>query len=445
MTAILRFVTEPRYSGYFFAVVLFLIYGLVPLGVHQWVDSNPYMRQLGLMTCLATLMVMAGFALPVFDRLIAEHRFRIPIAIGVFQIAVWGSFLVFFAVTVATAGSVPLLSALSGQFTAEALDIQRGAFLKTREGWEASLGYVSGVYAGLLLPFALSLLFLYRVRGRFAALAVFILYSLSFLQKALFIQVVTPLAYLSARRLIWNYLGLVALLVASAGLLYVNTTLARGVQEPEAIARVLEERTQRLELQFPNGSGQRTSRQWPPSDFFSADYYPVSAMEHLVWRAAAVPIFTAADALKVFDTKFHERPLLGATSSFIAAITGLKRVNYDAEVYGHQWGRTEVGRANSFYVTEAYVNFGWAGVAIFSLLVGLAFRVFARSTNEAVRSMWPLFAYNIIQASLIGTLLSSGFALVFLIALFCRFTGAGGRAAEERHNAKLPEEEATSF
>ena len=440
MTAMLRFVTEPRYSGYFFAVAMFVIYGLAPLAVHQWVDGNPYMHKLGLMTCLATVMVVAGFALPVFDRLVGEHRFRIPIPVGPFQIAVWGSFLVFFAVTVATADSVPLLSALSGQFTAEALDLQRGAFLKTREGWEASLGYVSGVYAGLLLPFALSLLFLHRIRGRFVALATFILYTLSFLQNALLIQVVTPLANLSARRLIWNYLGLVALLVASVGLLYLNTTLARGVQEPEAIARILEERARRLEAEFPDGQRPGSgARQWPPSGFFTADYYPASTMEHLVWRTAAVPIFTAADALAVFDKKFHEQPLLGATSSFVAALAGLQRVNYDAEVYGHQWGATEVGRANSFYVTEAYVNFGWAGVAIFSLLVGLAFRVFARSANEAVRSMWPLFAYNIIQASLIGTLLSSGFALVFLIALFCRFTGTAAPQAPASHESYSPD------
>lgn len=429
MSEFLRFITEPKYSGYFFAGVLLLVYGMAPLAVYQWVDGNPYMLTLGLMSCVAVLMVVVGFNLPIFDGIISDHRFRVPVPLVPFQIFVWGSFLVFFAVTVATADAVPLISALTGSFSAETLDAQRGAFLKTRQGWEASLGYVGGVYAGLLLPFALSLLFLHRMRGRFAALATFILYSLSFLQKALFIQVVTPLAYLSARRLIWNYLGFAALLIGSVGLLYFNTMLARGVQEPEAIERILAQRAERqAELSADyrttgDAAPQRVAGQLIPADFFTADFYPVSTSEHLVWRVAAVPIFTAADAIKVFDERFEGQHLYGATSSLLAVVFRLERVNYDAEVYASQWGRTEVGRANSVYVTEGYVNFGWLGVIVFSLLVGLAFRVFARSSNEAVRSMWPLFAYNIIQASLIGTLLSSGFALVFLIALFVRFTG----------------------
>lgn len=432
MTGILRFLTEPRYSGYFFAAALFLIYGAAPLAVYWLIDGNPYMLTLGTMTCVAAIMVVLGFHLAFFDRLIAEHRFRLSVPLPVFQIIVWGAFLAFFVVTVATADAVPLVSALTGTFSAEALDAQRGAFLKTREGWEASLPYVSGVFAGTLLPFALALLLLHKMRGRFLALASFCVYSLSFLQKALFIQVVTPPAYLAARRVIWNYLGLAALIAGSVGMLYLNTMLARGIQEPEMIEQIIAERAER-QLELERGSGGSRKRNpaesglFPP-DFFSADFYPVSTAEHLVWRAVAVPIFTAADAIKVFDTKLEGRHLHGATSSFIAAIFRLPRVNYDAEVYASQWGAKAVGRANSVYITEAYVNFGWPGIIGFSLLVGLAFRVFARSRNEAVRSMWLLFAYNVIQASLIGTLLSSGFVLVFIFALFIRFTATDSEA-----------------
>lgn len=113
-------------------------------------------------------------------------------------------------------------------------------------------------------------------------------------------------------------------------------------------------------------------------------------------------------------------PLWGATSSFVAATFGLERVNYDALVHGYQWGYGGLGRSNSVYVTDGYVNFGWAGVILFSLFIGQAFRWFWKSTDDAFRAMWPLFAYNVIQASLIGTLLSGGFILLFAIGLFLR-------------------------
>lgn len=429
MVRVLRFTTEPKFSGYFFAAALFLVYGVAPLAVYWLIDGNVYMLKLGLMTCAASALIIIGFRLPFLDRLITAHRFRLPVPLSLFQMAVWGGFLLFFAVTIATADAVPLISALTGNFNAEALDVQRGAFLKTRDGWEASLGYVGGVFAGTLLPFALAMLLLHKARGRFLAMAVFIVYSLSFLQKALFIQVVTPPAYLAIRRVIWNYAGLAALLVGSAGLLYLNTMLARGVQDPDFIEQVLKTRDRG---QIESGQRHTTGPAdlFPPQ-FFTAQFYPASSAEHLVWRAVAVPIFTAADSIKVFEEKFEGRYLYGATSSFVAAIFRLQRVNYDAEVYASQWGSTTVGRANSVFTTEAFVNFGWPGVVLYSLLVGLAFRVFARSESEAVRSMWPLFAYNIIQASLIGTLLSSGFALLFLFALFVRFTGPNSETGEQ--------------
>ena len=267
---------------------------------------------------------------------------------------------------------------------------------------------------------------------------------MSHLQKALFIQVIAPLFYLAARKLIWTYWGLVALLIGSVALVYINTVLARGVQDQAQIEVLLDQREQRAEeitrAEEPTTpSSDATSPSLPsvsppPSDheaapeardelffppyFFRADFRPVSAAEHLAWRIVAVPIFTASDALLILDRKFDGQHLYGATSSFVSAVFGLKRVNYDAEVHGYQWGDMRVGRSNSVFITDGYVNFGWAGVIVFSFFVGQAFRWFAIFKEEAFRSMWPLFAYNVIQASLIGSLLSSGFAVLFFIALF---------------------------
>lgn len=412
VTKLIYFLTDARNSGYFFAAAVFLVYGLAPLAIHTFIQPNESMLWLSAMSCAAAVMIVAGFKLPLFDRLIRPHRWRIPVNERFFHASIWMLFLAFCVVTFATADNIPIISALKGGLSQEELDIQRGAFLKTREGWGSGLGYVSAVFVGTLLPYSLARLFWTKksIVG-FSGLALLSAYTLSYLQKALIIQAVAPLLYLSGRRLIWNYLGLSALIFGTLGIIYTNTVLSVGVKQEEKVQKKIEERSQ-VSL--------RPDSRWVlvPPNFFSADFKHVSTKEYLVWRAVAVPIFTAADAVKVFHTKFDSKPLLGATSSPIAALFGMKRINYDAEVFAIQWGASDIGRSNSVYVTDGYVNFGWAGVVLFSLLVGLGFRIFAVSSDEALRSMWPLFAFNIFQGSLIGTLLSGGFALLFIIALF---------------------------
>lgn len=418
LTKLVCFLTDPQHSGYFFATAVLVIYGAAPLAIHAFIQPNESMLWLGAISCTAALMIVAGFNLPVFDRMIAPHRWRIPINEHFFHAAIWILFLVFCGVAFATADTIPIISALTGELSQEELDIQRGAFLKTRQGWEAGLGYISAVFVGTLLPYSVSRLFWTRksVLG-FSGLTIFAAYTLSYLQKALVIQTVVPLLYLSGRRLIWNYFGFFALIVGTLAIIYGNTLLARGVKQEVDIQQKIEERKQ-FELKADSAV------KLIPPGFFTADFKHVSAKEYLVWRAVAVPIFTAADAIKVFHTKFDGKPLFGATSSPIAAAFGMKRINYDAEVFAIQWGASEIGRANSVYVTDGYVNFGWAGVVIFSIVVGLCFRIFALSGDEALRSIWPLFAFNIIQGSLIGTFLSGGFVLLFFIALFVNLRSA---------------------
>jgi hypothetical protein len=419
---LIYFITDARHSGYFFAIAIFLTYGVAPLAINALVQPNENMFWLGAMSCAATIMIVAGFNLPIFDRLIGPHQWRVPINERLFHAAIWMLFVVFCGVALATADTIPIVSALTGSLSQEDLDAQRGAFLKTRQGWESGLGYVSSIFVGTLLPYSLARLFWTRksVLG-FSGLALFAAYTLSFLQKALIVQPVAPLLYLSGRRLIWNYLGFVALIIGTLAILYGNTLLARGVQNNKAAQEVVDER--KVTEERKDTTHHKVAGSLFPPNFFSAEFQPVSTKEYLIWRVAAVPIFTAADAVKVFHTKFGGKVLLGATSTPIAALFGMNRVNYDAEVYAVEWGPTEVGRANSVYITDGYVNFGWTGIAAFSILVGLGFRALALSGDEALRSMWPLFAFNVIQASFIGTLLSGGFVFLFFIALFVSLKG----------------------
>ena len=233
MDAFLRFVTDPRYSAAWFVLALGTVYAVTPLLINLFVDQNPYMWKIGLLSGVAAICVVIGFLIPVVDFQFGPNGWRLPISFGVLHGAIWVVFAIFLIVTLTTAESIPLLSALKGGHTSVELEAQRGAFLKMRTGWEAGLGYVSAVLATALLPYSLAALFVRRASGRFSALSLFLFYVESHLQKALFIQMVTPLFYLTAQRKIWNYYALVALVLGSAGLLYLNTVLARGVRLDE--------------------------------------------------------------------------------------------------------------------------------------------------------------------------------------------------------------------
>jgi hypothetical protein len=131
---------------------------------------------------------------------------------------------------------------------------------------------------------------------------------------------------------------------------------------------------------------------------------------------------TAADAIRVLQEQFSGQPLWGATSSFVASLFGMERIEFERLVFAAQWGQnaTGTGSSNSVYITEAFINFGWSGVVIFSFLIGLMMRMFAVSRDEAFRALWPLFAFGVYTSGLIGLLLSNGFVLLFAIALFTR-------------------------
>ena len=117
---------------------------------------------------------------------------------------------------------------------------------------------------------------------------------------------------------------------------------------------------------------------------------------------------------------------MGATSTVIAGLTGKEKIQFERDVFAAQWGQNETGTgsSNSLYVTEAFVNFGHAGVVIFSVLVGLILRFFAQSKDEAFRSLWMLFALGVYTAPLTGMLFSNGFLVLMLISARIRFDPA---------------------
>ena len=392
---------DARGAAFVLIAGLLTIYVALPLVVDSMFLPNPYFVQLAMLSIVGCATIALGYRLPLFDHRFKPGAARITLSAQVFHAFVWSTFVVYLLITFTTADSIPIISAIKGASAAD-LSLQRGDFLKARVGLESLLIYFNTLFVSALLPYSLALLFIQKARIRYLLVLLFLLYSVSFLQKALFINVILPLLYLAARNKNANFKRIFAIVGGSVILLYLVTLLAFG--GPEDVAT-------------EPGGGLVTG-----GDFFGASYLPSNALEHLVWRSAAVPMFSASDTLSVHNDQFAGRPLWGATSSFLAGILGLERVPMERLVSEFEWGWNDIANSNAVYVTDAYVNFSWFGVVLFSLFVGQSLRWFSRSRDQAFKSLWTIYCVAIFTSSLIGTLLSNGYILIFFMALMTRLT-----------------------
>ena len=387
-----------------FTFALMINYALLPILVNYFFLPNPFFIELSQLTILACISIVIGYSSRLFDVRFIESTKRIEITAQLFHVLVWSSFTVFLVVTFLTADNIPLISAFKGA-TLNELSEQRGAFLKTRVGKELILTYLNTLYVSAFLPYSLALLFIKRERFRILAVILFLAYTISFLQKTLFLNVALPLAYLTIRmnslggqRKNWISGRSLALILGSVALLYFITTLAFG--SPESDSQM---------------SGRRDS-----GEFFEASYVPTNAIDHLIWRSVAVPIFTASDTLIVFEQQFQRQSLLGATSAFFTGLFSLEPVPMERLVFAYQWGWNATANSNAVYITEAFVNFGWLGVVLFSLFIGQSIRWFYYSKDEAFKSLLLIYYFCLFSSGLIGTLLSNGYLLIFFIGLYVK-------------------------
>lgn len=397
LLAAFRFLTSARYSGVIFAAAVFVVYCLIPGYVGTLTTDGRYFNQLSIMGGVAALAILVGFAVPLFDWRRAPGSSWLWFPPGVFHFAIWASFVLFLLYTFGTAEKIPLVSAFQGA-TADELSEQRGALFKGREGVEIVLLYLSAIYVSALLPYSLVKLYLEKSRFRYLCTGIFLVFTVSSLHKAMFVNVALPLLYYIAwharnpRRLVLLITG------GSLALMFIVTVLASGRRSTFEVER---------------------SRSSLP-EFFAATHVTGSALELLTWRMVAVPVFTATDSLVVFDEALEGKPLNGATSSLIANLTGQQRVLFERMVFAHQWGWNDIANSNAVFFVESYVNFTWTGVILVSLFVGQSLRWIARSRDPAMRSLWLVYCNGLFSGGIFGILLSNGYLGILFLALFIR-------------------------
>jgi len=391
---IYEYLLDPANGLVVFMGAIGIVYGLIPLGVAIFSTNSEAFELLSVITLVSLLAMWVGGRIRIFDLRFNTSAPRLRLSTKKFVAATYGMFIVFSLVTLATAPSIPILSALMGADTGE-LSLQRGAFLKGREGVEIVLLYMSAIFTTTLIPYSIVLLYEMKSSKRHIAVIIFFLFCISFMMKALFLNCFLPLlAFLASGRKLSKSV-FIGFLVAAMSLLIAATFLSR--------------------------QGETINIDNSDVNYFSASYRPHNPFDFFIWRSAAVPVFTAADTLTVHKEQFLSRGLLGATSSSIAAIFGIERINIERFVDEYQFGYwSEIANANSVFIIDGFVNFGWIGVIVFGLFVGQIFRWFRISQDIAFKSLWPVFAFILFSGPLLGMLLGNGFLYMVFHALFIR-------------------------
>lgn len=435
----IKILFDERFILFIFVIFITIFYSILPLFANTISDEDPYWIRLFIISVISSVILMFGYRISIFDRNLILKSNKINIKSNYIHLSIWFSFVVFIAVTVSSARNIPILEAFKGA-TAQELSEYRADFLKMRDGWYTSLNYMNAVYTSTIIPISLAAMFLYKHKLRYFALLIFIFYTELSLEKALFLRALIPVLYIELLILVRpdvvpindrgvngvrNRIIRIAVLVAGClFLLYANTVLARGSDAyvEQAGGQVPSPPSPSPQDPSPQDPSLKDGSQgWFDRDFFTARYVPQSAMDQLVWRIVAVPVFTANDSLKVLDQHFDGHHLMGATSTLISRLFGMKREPFEALVHGYQFSggqESPTGRSNSVYFIDGFVNFGWFGVVVFSLFVGQSLRWFGKTPDFSIQALWPLYIMNLFQSGLIGNLLSNGFIIIFLVMFF---------------------------
>ncbi len=394
---------RPESAIWVFSGLLLVAYAVVPVIVYLNILPEWVFLELALITVVGVGSLVLGASIPIFDARFGSNHRWFDVDWRLFVGASWLAFIAFVVITFATAPAIPIISALQGA-SAETLSQERGEFLKGRAGPALLLLYVSAFMVNTVVPYSVVIAYAARSRLRHIFAIAFFLFCVSFLQKALFLNMVLPLlAYfaiqgkLGGPKAVAGIIGSILVLVAAT---YLSLGEGGTADPGEAVVA---------------------------ADIVSAAFKPANPIEYFLWRTFAVPVFTATDTLVVHASYFDARPLWGATSSFLAALFGFERVNLERFVFEYQFGGwNDLANSNTVFLVDGFVNFGWFGVIAFGLICGQLMRWFRRSPDIGFQSLWPLVALVLFSSPLIGFLLGNGFLYMIGHALLVRMRGRSG-------------------
>jgi hypothetical protein len=142
----------------------------------------------------------------------------------------------------------------------------------------------------------------------------------------------------------------------------------------------------------------------------------------IVNRIVWIPYITAYDWFRFHHEILEDGHLRGRTIGIVSRIQGEPRYPIEQEVFKYQHGvfATATATANAVYFADAYVNFGWIGIVVYSLLIGAIFHVVVASRSLPLLAVSVMSTFSLMIASFPANLLSGGLALLLLLAWMLR-------------------------
>jgi hypothetical protein len=383
-------------SSFIYAIIsVGVSYFAAPISIYLFLDPREEYLSLAFYSLITLFFLSVGYRFRVFDPSIISTKGKIRVPDGLISKWISITFIAFVIVTLATAPSIPILSALNGSDVSSLSD-ERGEFLKGRAGGWIVLSYLSTLFTGFLVPYALIDVFSARQKFRYLLLIFALTYSISFLVKGLFLNFVLPFLVWWTERKLLTARSLIGFGAAMIGVLIVL-------------------------IQISGYGALEGASGYNLGEFFSTLYVPNSSVDFFLYRSISIPIFSVADTLYIHANDLNGKMLFGRTSTLIAKLIGESRVDIEKMVFAYQYGGwNDFGNANVVYIADAFINFGYIGLGVYGFLVGYILRIFRLSSDIGLRSLSVLFVCLMYSSPLIGMLLSNGYVLVFLFAFFVR-------------------------
>lgn len=400
MFALVKYICSVKNLYRFPCFCLLAIY-LIPsfIGIYYFSDTN---------SVLALAMLIVSVAMFLFTyRILSTQELQyvtkppretFPISFKFMMMSVFGAYLIFLAWVIATTPSLAFFDAFRGA-SATQLAIDREMQFHARHGIEAIIPYVNVLFVDFLCPLVILRSFVIKYRYRYLLFFGFIFTLFLNLEKALSLVILIPLLVMQlnvdvsqrkAKKYFYAVFGFIVVAILAAGVLSKVHT------------------TSHVTFSKENRFG-----------YFDETNTLGYALNRAIW----IPYVTVYDTLGYFDTVLNGQHTLGASSSMLASVLGVPRINVEQGVFKYEWGQnaTGTGASNAAYFVGAYVDFGWPGVILFSMLFALITRIIYSAKSEEVKYLYCSYVFNISTGSLISVLFSNYLILLIIFALFFRF------------------------
>lgn len=338
---------------------------------------------------------------------------------------------------IATSQSALWLSINGGSF--ESVANARELFTKYRSGGETIFVYLYALLLRSVVPLGLVWLFAKRSQWRYILLVLIIGLLLNSLEKMLPALVIMPLAayyWLKGdykKTLYFACLLFIIFFIAT----YFSTI------HPKVTPEIQRELQYKLRSSNIEGKQMQKPRKADiPSNAFEPlvfvkngnfmiefnivngmnrikrNFKPHNTFTKIMERALWTPFITAYDWLHLWKNHYGHF-LKGRSIGIIAKLTGYQKINFDKEVHYYQYGVKD--DANALYVADAYINFGFFAVAVYSILIGF-FMGFLRLTESLeFISVSTIYAYALSISAVPPNLLSGGIGVFLLLLIACVF------------------------